>query len=79
MWTSLLFLPITFLHVSVICSVKTHPLATRLHLYSPRLTHNLLSKFATKPSLRQLLSATPGLYGTGGSSYYIYPWKKPTR
>lgn len=38
-WTSLLLPPITFIHVSVICSVKTNPLSTRLYPYSLQLSH----------------------------------------
>ncbi len=65
MWTLLLLSPVTFIRVSVICTVEPILLPPD-HARTPwQLLHAsaLLTKFATKPSHRQLLPAATSPYG----------------
>lgn len=78
MWTLLLLSPVTFIRVSVICTVEPILLPPD-HARTPwQLLHASPSfKFATKPSHRQLLPATTSPYGMEAALlHYIWPRKK---
>jgi len=79
MWTLLLLSPVTFIRVSVICTVEPILLPPD-HARTPwQLLHAsaLLTKFATKPSHRQLLPAATSPYGMEAALlHYIWPRKK---